>query len=237
MSDILNQNIDDRAMTDMGAFVGIKKASGKYSLFVPVTNIPATGSAPEQVEKTVTTSRKKSYMQGRQDSPQKEFTFYAHRDNYRKLGQYKNKECEFLQVNPDGTGFKFSGYVSSYQDEVAVGSNITGKYVITVTQSDEEPVDNVMDLVEDTVIFTSSIPNIVYLDSADTDKKEVINIVTDPSDAELTAESDTEAVATVAVSGRTVTITPVAKGNAIVTINGEKDDFADNFTTVLVIVK
>lgn len=237
MSDILNQNIDDRAMTDMGAFVGVKKTSGKYSLFIPVTNIPATGSAPEQVEKTVTTSRKKSYMQGRQDSPQKEFTFYAHRDNYRKLEQYKNKECEFIQVNPDGTGFTFSGFVSSYQDEVSVGSNITGKYVITVTKSDEAPVDNVMDLIEDTVIFTSSVPNIVYLDSADTDKTEIINIVTDPSDATITAESETEAVATVEVSDRTVTITPVTKGNSIITITGKKTDYADNFTTVLVIVK
>lgn len=236
MSDIF-KNIDDRAMTDIGARMMIKGASGKYSLFVPVTNIPATGSAPEQVEKTVTTSKKKSYMEGRQDSPQKECTFYAHRDNFMKLAAAKNVEQDFLQVNPDGTGFKFSGFVSYYQDEVSVGNNITGKYVITVTKSDADAISNVMDLVEDTVIFTSSVPNMVTVDHSATDPTYAFKVVLDPSDATVTAESDTTGVATVAVSSGTVTITAVAAGTAIIKLTASKTGCASNFTTVLVTVE
>ena len=58
-------------------------SNGKYHFALPVTNMPATGSAPDQQEKTVTTDQKKTYIASRQDNPQKEFTFYAHRDNFR----------------------------------------------------------------------------------------------------------------------------------------------------------
>lgn len=231
------KNIDDRAMTDIGARMMIKGTNGKYSLFVPVTNIPATGSAPEQVEKTVTTSKKKSYMEGRQDSPQKECTFYAHRDNFLKLEAVKNVEKDFLQVNPDGTGFKFSGFVSYYQDEVSVGNNITGKYVITVTKSEAGAIANVMDLVEDTCIFESSVPNMVTVGHSTDDKTFSFGVVTDPSGATLTAESDTASVCTVTASSGTVTITGVAAGTAIVKLKVTKTGCADNFTTILVTVE
>ena len=57
---MLVKNIDDtRAMTDIGSAIFVKRAGeSKYSLWLAVTNIPATGSAPDQVETTVTTSRK-----------------------------------------------------------------------------------------------------------------------------------------------------------------------------------
>ena len=155
---------DTRAMTYIGAAIFVKRAGQtKYSLWLPVTNIPATGSAPEQVETTVTTSRKKTYTYGRQDTPQKECTFMAHRNNFKVLKGDFNKQLDFLQVNPDGTGWKFQGAVSFYQDEVSVGNNLTGKAVITVSSSDELPVDDVSDIIQDTAIFTSAVPSDIEL--------------------------------------------------------------------------
>lgn len=230
---MLVKNIDDtRAMTDIGAAIFAKRAGEtKYSLWMAVTNIPATGSAPEQVETTVTTSRKKTYTFGRQDNPQKECTFMAHRDNFMILKEDYNKQLDFLQVNPDGTGWAFQGFVSFYQDEISVGSNLTGKAVITVSSSEELPRENVSDIIQETVTFVSAVPADVTIKGTDTYK---LNVVTDPSDATLTGTSLTESVATVQVSDKEVTITGVAKGSCLIKLEASKADCTKGTTYVLV---
>lgn len=233
---MLVKNIDDtRAMTDIGAAIFVKRAGqSKYSLWLPVTNIPATGSAPDQVETTVTTSRKKTYTFGRQDNPQKECTFMAHRNNFKILKGDYNKQLDFLQINPDGTGWKFQGFVSFYQDEVSVGSNLTGKAVITVSSSEELPVDNISDLIQDTAIFVSAVPSDVEITGTGT---YVFDVVTDPAGATLTATSDATSVATVAISNGTVTITGVATGSALVKITAASSGVTNGETYILVTVK
>jgi hypothetical protein len=226
---------DTRAMTDIGAAIFAKRAGqSKYSLWLPVTNIPATGSAPEQVETTVTTSRKKTYTYGRQDNAQKECTFMAHRNNFKILKGDYNKQLDFLQVNPDGTGWKFQGFVSFYQDEVSVGNNLTGKAVITVSSSEELPIDNVSDIIQDTAIFTSAVPSDVEIAGTGTYS---FAVVTDPAGATLTATSDATSVATVAVSSGTVTITGVATGTALIKIVAASTGVTNGETYILVNVK
>lgn len=226
---------DNRAMTDMGAGLFIKRGGDKkYHLWLPLTNIPATGSAPETVDTTVTTSRMKTSTPGRQDPGQKECTFMAHRDNFEILKNDSNKILDFLQVNPDGTGFKFQGKVSMYQDETSVGSNLTGKAVITVASSEELPISNVADLIQETVTFVSSIEGVIKLEKG---KTYVANVETDPAEAIVTATSDTENVATVACESGVATITAVESGSAIIKITAKKDDCADGVTHILVIVK
>ena len=231
---MITQKYTDRAYTDMGSAVFDKKSNGKYSLFVPVTNIPATGSAPDQQEKTVTTDIVKTYIQGRQDTPQKEFTFYAHRDNFNILREAYNKEKEFLQINPDGTGWKFNGFVSFYQDEVSVGNNIEAKYVVTVTDREALPLNDVRDLIEDTAVISSIIPDTVEIEG--TGKNE-FNVVTMPTNATIAAESDATGVATVSVAEKKVTITGVAEGHAIITITTSAESYASQKKTILVNVK
>lgn len=226
---------DTRAMTDIGAAIFAKRAGqSKYSLWLPVTNIPATGSAPEQVETTVTTSRKKTYTYGRQDNAQKECTFMAHRNNFKILKNDYNKQLDFLQVNPDGTGWKFQGFVSFYQDEVSVGNNLTGKAVITVSSSEELPIDNVSDIIQDTAIFTSAVPSDVEISATGTYS---FAVVTDPAGATLTATSDATSVATVAVSSGTVTISGVAAGTALIKIVAASTGVTNGETYILVNVK
>ena len=235
---MLVKNIDGtRAMTDIGSAIFVKRAGeSKYSLWLAVTNIPATGSAPDQVETTVTTSRKKTYTFGRQDNPQKECTFMAHRDNFEILSADYNKQLDFLQVNPDGTGWAFRGYVSFYQDEISVGSNLTGKAVITVTSSEETPRTNVSDIIMETVTFASVIPADVAITAEGTGNTYTIKPVTDPSDATVAVASSATSVATATISEGTITITGVATGSTIVTLTASKTGLATSKTHILVTV-
>lgn len=236
MSDPIIKPIDDnRAFSDIGSAIFVRRnGAPKYSLWLPVTDIPATGSAPETIEKTVTTSRVKNYTFGRKDNTQKEFTFMAHRDNFIILKQDYNKKLDFLQINPDGTGWKFQGNVSFYQDAISLGNNVTGKGVITVTKSDELPIDDVTDIIEETVTFVSAIDDIVHIEGTGT--KDIL-IETDPADATVTVKSKTEGVATATYSSGKVTITGVANGSAIIEIKAEKEGCASGVTHILAIVK
>lgn len=227
----INKSITDRALADIGTALFVMGANGKYHFALPVTNMPATGSAPDQQEKTVTTDQKKTYIASRQDSPQKEFTFYAHRDNFRAVKELSNGAHDFLQINPDFTGYTFSGTVSQYQDEVSVGNNITAKMVITVSQSGLEPIDNVYDMIEDVAVFDNEIPDKIEIVGT---SKVDISVATTPVDATITATSETVGVATATASGGKVTITGVKAGSAIVEITASKDGYSTGKRTVFV---
>ena len=114
-----------------------------------------------------------------------------------------------------------------------VGSLEQGQLTITPTTKDEY-VENCFDLVEDTVVFTSSIDEVVTIVGTGT---KVINVTTNPSDATISATSDTEGTATASVSEKAVTITGVKAGSAIITITATKSGYASFKRTVLVIVK
>lgn len=229
------KEITDRAFTDIGSALFVWNSTlNKYAFLMPVTNMPATGSAPDQQEKTVTTDRKKTYIAARQDNPQKEFTFYAHRDNFNAVKALGNGQHEFLQLNPDYTGYKFTGSVSMYQDETSVGNNITAKLVITVSYSELDPVTNVYDLIADAVTFTSEIPDTIEL--ATTTGTATVSVKTDPAGATVTANSGAVGTATANISSGTLTITGVAKGSVLVTLTATSSNMSDGKRTILVIV-
>jgi len=240
MDYLVKNTPDNRAISDIAAAMFVKRGGEqKYHLWMTLTNIPATGSAPDTIDTTVTTARTKTSTPGRQDPGQKECTFMAHRDNFETLKADNRKNLDFLQVNPDGTGFKFQGMVTSYQDEVAVGGNLTGKAVITVTSSDELPISNVVDLIEETVTFVSAIDGLVKISATEGAENHTakFNVDTDPSDATVAVKSDTEGVATAAIADKVLTITGVTAGSAIIKITATKAGCANGVTHILVVVE
>lgn len=235
--ELLKNHDDQRAFTDMGCALLVLKPSGKYSLFLPVTDMPATGSAPDQQETTVTTSRRKTYTPARQDTPQKEYTFFPHRDNFRVLKNYYGKSASFMQLNADGTAWLFEGKVTYFQDAISTNGLSQAKLEITTSSADELPIDNAYDLIEDTVTFTNAIDSIITVGHETNNKTASFNVLTDPADATVTATSETTSVATVAIADGVVTVTGVAVGSAVITLTASKTNNASSTTTVLVIVE
>ena len=226
-------SIVDRALSEhLGAGLFTKKTNGKYSLFMPLTGTGENGSAPDQLEKTVIGNETKTYVNGRQDNPQITIPVYAHRDNYRILEAAKSTSQEFLRVNPDMTGIKYAGEVDYKTNNTDVGSLIQGEMSITVTRFDGY-VDNVSDVIENTAIIESEIPEEVNITGTGTYS---FDVVTNPSTATISAVSETTSVATVSVSGKTVTITGVASGNAIIEITTSATGNASFKRTLMVFV-
>lgn len=230
-------SIVDRALSEhLGAGLFNKKSNGKYSLFLPLTGTGENGSAPDTLEKTVIGNASKTYVKGRQDNPQITIPFYAHRDNYRILNEAKKYTQEFIRVNPDMTGIKYSGEVDYKTNNTDVGSLIEGELSITVKKYDGY-VDNVADLIENTAIIESEVPEEVYITATGTGNTHSFTVETNPSSATVTAVSETASVATVTVADGKVTITGVAAGNAIIELTTSATNCASFKRTIMVYVK
>lgn len=227
-------SIEDRALSEhRGSALLMKKENGKYSILLPVEGTGENGSTPAQLDKTAIGNAQATSVEGRTENPQKTIPFYTHRDNINILENIAGENHDFLRLLPDFTGFKYSGSVSYMANNTDVGSLEQGQLTITPTTKDEY-VENCFDLVEDTVVFTSSIDEVVTIVGTGT---KVINVTTNPSDATISATSDTEGTATASVSEKAVTITGVKAGSAIITITATKSGYASFNRTVLVIVK
>ena len=227
-------SIEDRALSEhRGSALLMKKENGKYSILLPVEGTGENGSTPAQLDKTAIGNAQATSVEGRTENPQKTIPFYTHRDNINILENIAGENHDFLRLLPDFTGFKYSGSVSYMANNTDVGSLEQGQLTITPTTKDEY-VENCFDLVEDTVVFTSSIDEVVTIVGTGT---KVINVTTNPSDATISAASDTEGTATASVSEKAVTITGVKAGSAIITITATKSGYASFNRTVLVIVK
>lgn len=228
------QSIEDRALSEhRGSALLMKKANGKYSILLPVEGTGENGSTPAQLDKTAIGNTQSTSVEGRQENPQKTIPFFLHRDNIKILEGIAGQTHDFLRLLPDFTGFKFSGQVSYMANNTDVGSLEQGQITITPTSRDEY-VENCYDLVEDTVVFTGAIDEVVTIEGTGTKE---IALTTSPADATVAAVSDATGVATAAVASGKLTITGVAAGSAIITLTASKSGYASFERSILVIVE
>lgn len=234
-------SIEDRALSEhRGSALLMKKANGKYSILLPVEGTGENGSTPAQLDKTAIGNPQATSVEGRTENPQKTIPFYTHRDNINVLESIAGENHDFLRLLPDFTGFKYSGTVSYMANNTDVGSLEQGQLTITPSTKDEY-VENCYDLVEDTVVFTSAIDEVVTVTKSGEGNTKVITLSTNPADATITAASETTATATAALGegadANKLTITGVAAGSTIVTVTAAKTGYASFNRSILVIVK
>lgn len=236
-------SIEDRALSEhTGSAILSKKANGKYSIFLPVEETGENGSTPNLLDKTAIGNKQATGKEGRQENPQKTLPFFLHRDNLNAIEEVEGQVVDFLRLLPDFTGFKYSGTVSRMANSTVLNSLEQGQLTITPTTADVY-VENCYDLVEDTVVFTSAIDEVIYLaaSSSASNHTKVYNLTTNPADATIAASSATTATATATVGtgadAHKLTITGVATGSTIVTITATKSNYASFKRTILVVVE
>ena len=232
-------SIEDRALSEhRGSGLFAKKANGKYSLLLPVEGTGENGATPNQLDKTAIGNKQATSVEGRQDNPQKTLPFFLHRDNIAILEGLKGKTVEFLRILPDFTGFKYSGTITYMANNTDVGSLEQGQITITPTTSDEY-VENCYDLIEDTVVFSSTIDDVVKVATTGDNQTYTISVTTNPANATIAVSSDTGGVATGSYNASTgaVTISGVAAGSAIITIKATASGYASFSRTVFVVVE
>lgn len=222
----------DNGFITKGMSLNILGNDGKYSLLIPVSDMPETASAPSQQQKTVLSDGKHTYAQGLQSSDQKTYAFNYHRDNINVLKQYANKPQTFIERNPDNTGEKFRGTLTFGRNSAAVDDLTAGQLFITVNDADEFPINDVRDLIKPTAVITSSLSDVTLTGTEST----VVSIETTPS-ATVTATSGSTTIATCSYSNGSLTITGVAKGYTFITLVTSATNEASSTRTIAVTVE
>lgn len=221
----------DKGLLSKGTSLNIlDNEDGKFFMLIPTTDAPETKGAPSTQAKTVLTDESVTEIEGLQTNSQKTYTFNYHRDNLRQLRKYAGKSLTFMERNPDNTGEKYTGTYKFGRSAVAVDGIVQGQIFITVNSSDEFPVDDVRDLMKQTAVITTPLPDV----SIATGESNVINIETAPATATVTAESSSSSVATATIAGGKLTIKAVAAGVCLINLTTKADGEATSYRSIAV---
>lgn len=223
------------AFSDEGVMLCTLKPSGKYSMFMPIAGVPATGAAPNMLDITVTTDSSEKQIPGRKAALDIELTALNTLDNKIRFNSIRGSTQDFLIFYPDGSGYRFSGTVTGWADAIDLNSTPNLIMSVGVTRSDDDFIINVMDLMEDIVTFETSFDARPYrLSSAGTPLEIMVN--TFPATATVTVQSDAPSVATATITGGKLTVTGVSEGTTTIKLNGTSTGYADNFRAFNVVV-
>lgn len=224
----------ERVYTDKGfiskfSTLNVLGDDSKFSLLLPVSEMPETRTAPDQVDKTVLSDGGYTYAEGLQGSDTKQYTFNYHRDNVRALKKVKGKELTFLERNPDNTGERYKGTLTYSRNSLAVNGIVQGTIYITVSSADEDAIDDVRDLVKPTAIITTPLNDVVVGKEGTYE----VQLETSPN-ATVTATSSSASIATASIAANKLTITGVAKGFAMVELAVSATGEATSYRTIAV---
>lgn len=223
----------DKGFISKGACLCIKEGNDtKYHLLIPVSDMPETKGAPSTQAKTVLSDSSVTEVEGLQTNEQKTYTFNYHRDNIIQLKKYVGKQISFLERNPDNTGERYSGTMQFGRSALSVDGIVQGQMFITVNSADEEPINDVRDLVQPTAIITSPLPDVVISGTNSVDV-----VIETSVGATVTAASGSSSIATASYSDGKLTITGVAAGNTLVTLTTSATNEATSYRTIAVTVE
>lgn len=221
-----------RARTGMGAALYCKLPAflGKFGLIFPMEKVPSPSGDIESVEIDVTTSTTKTKISGKETLNDIEFEIFAHRVNLDKLERMNRKTYEFITANHDYTGERFFGTVTYKNGERTSGD--PSKCTVKVTPTTKPVyVRNIIPLLIPTAKF-GAIESTITLSSKTATVE--LDITTDPVEATITAKSEDVATCTATITGKKLTITGVAEGSTIITLETKLADHASMESTILV---
>lgn len=200
-----------RGIGEGGALYVKEPGQSFYSFVVPMDTVPMLMGARESFDYTPTTSPTKGKVPGRYEIEDKDFTFLAHRENFYRLDQIKDKSLPYLVVTGDYSGFKFTATLSCIHDDITSSDShkATGTFVGQSISVDR--VEDALPLLMPTAKFESTVPEMVLLSSA-TGAME-ISIETSPAAATLGATMNQSGAFTAVIADKKLTITGTNTGN------------------------
>jgi hypothetical protein len=117
------------AISDIGTllFHSTTGASASFTKLFDVTAVPATGSMPTKIDATTLTDEEKSYLAGRVDRPDQEFSFLYTEANMALAIGTEGSDHWFLVIYADGSGALIKGQSRAWIDAVGQDQAVVGK--------------------------------------------------------------------------------------------------------------
>lgn len=207
----------------------------KYHIVCALTTIPSISGSKNTIGYSTTSNNSVTKVPGKKTINDVEITFPYNADTVTIMNKLADQDIQYAIINlENGLGWKFVANASYRMNDISPDNVNEGTLQLVISSVEDAASDNMLDVYMDTVTFGDGIPNRVSLVGAGT---KVINVVTDPTDATLTVESDSDSVCTIANADGVVTITAVAQGSTYVYIKAVKAGIAGNERKIYVVVE
>ena len=131
-----------------------------YSLLVASETVPSIFGSQDSFEFDLLNSPGKGKIAGKMSLDDKEVEVLHHRDNVYRFEKLKGKVLDFMVVDGNFVGYKFSGTLS-YRMNDATADVLRGTYTITPMSADPNPILNARDLCQESLCFADVVPDTV----------------------------------------------------------------------------
>lgn len=135
----------------------VKGASGKYSLVGATETVPYVFGDKDTFEYDLLQSPTKGQVEGKMSLDPQDIEVLHHRDNAYRYEKLKGKVHDFMVINAEFVGYKFTGTLD-YRPNNAEADINRATVTITPMSASVTPVFNARNEVEETLCFASAIP-------------------------------------------------------------------------------
>lgn len=194
----------------------------KYSLIGLTTQVPYPFGDNETFDVNVLQSESIGKIKGKYSMDTVDVPVYHHRDNAYRYNQLDDQILEFMSINSEFVGYKYTGTVEYKPDSAEAGEDMA-TVTITPISGSKTPIYDVRDLIEDTVCLKYTIPETI---SVNTDGNGVIDFAT--------KQDGTPTFSIVKISGEDNAEETMAS-NTNYTVNGSKVTFLTQGLMVITI--
>ena len=151
--------LEHKGQAGYRAAILVKEQSAElYSLLVASETVPSVFGTTDSFEFDLLNSPVKGKIAGKMSLDDKEVEVLHHRDNVYRFEKLKNKVLDFMIVDSNFVGYKFSGTIS-YRMNDASADVLRGTYTITPMSADPNPVLDARSLCQETLCFADVVPD------------------------------------------------------------------------------
>jgi len=117
------------AISDIGTLLyhSATGLAGSFTKLFDVTGVPATGAPATKIDATTLTDEEMSYLAGRVERPDQEFSFLYTEANMALAVGTEGDTHYFLIIYADGSGALIKGQSRSWIDAVSMNQAVVGK--------------------------------------------------------------------------------------------------------------
>jgi hypothetical protein len=169
---------------------------GKYRLVAATESVPYVfGGDKESFEFDILQSATKGQVEGKNSVETKDIEVLHHRDNAYLFNKLKGRTLDFMTINAEFVGYKYSGTLDYRPNDAEADVN-RATVTITPMTSDAIPVFNARDEIAETLCFASAVPatvkanekiDISVLQSDVTPTYSIVKIANDGTESDATA--------------------------------------------------
>lgn len=139
-------------------------ANGKYSLIGLTTTVPYPFGDTETFDINVLQSSSIGKVEGKTSMESVDVSVYHHRDNAYRYNELSGQVLEFMSINSEYVGYKFSGTLK-YKPDSAESSENTATVTVTPISGSEVPIYDARSEIIETLCIAGVIPETVKIDT------------------------------------------------------------------------